>query len=605
MILITDIGFINKVNADQSQDIFVQSMSRQSPLGYANVTILGKNGLPVFETRTDSNGHAKLPNLNDFTREKRPIAVLVSQGDDLSYLPVNQYNQRVQTSRFDTGGIYWDANSENNLKAFIFSDRGIYRPGETVKLGLIVKQHNLQAAPQFPVELKIENSRGQTVYSKKHTLPKDGFFEASLETNRSSATGNYYASLNLLEDEDYAQHLGSITFQVEEFQPDRLKLKSKLTAGLLTQRDDALLNTGTVKGWLKPEDVAFDIQLDNLYGTPAQNRKVTSGFNLSGQTFHFSEYENYRFSDFFIGNSAHSINESLPTTHTDEKGQATISLDLQGYTKGTYQVNFDVEGYEESGGRSVRARNQVIVSARDELFGLKIENDLDYIKRNTKQSVHIICVDKTLESIKCENVKLRKTQKRYISTLVEQRNGTYQYQSFVKDDVLSNEAISVTAGGIELVLDTDQPGKFEYELIANDEDIRQAFNFQVVGSANLSAELEKDNQLEITLDKSEYEIGDWVELQLNAPYVGSGLISIETERVHHFAWFKADNRQSTQRIQVPKGLQGNAYINVAFVRSMDSKEVFTAPLSYAIAASLYLRLMKGFYKLQIIRRPIR
>jgi len=120
------------------------------------------------------------------------------------------------------------------------------------------------------------------------------------------------------------------------------------------------------------------------------------------------------------------------------------------------------------------------------------------------------------------------------------------------------------------------------------------FDFQVVGAANLSAELEKDTQLEITLNKPEYEIGDWVELQLNAPYKGSGLISIETERTHHFAWFTADARQTTQRIQVPEGLQGNAYVNVAFVRSMDSREVFTAPLSYAIAP---LKLSKRPYEL--------
>ena len=71
-------------------------------------------------------------------------------------------------------------------------------------------------------------------------------------------------------------------------------------------------------------------------------------------------------------------------------------------------------------------------------------------------------------------------------------------------------------------------------------------------------------------------------MNIIAPYTGSGLISIESNTVHAQKWFTSTTNSSVQTIQVPPGLEGNAYVNVAFVRSLDSEEIFTSPLSYAV-----------------------
>ncbi|TPW19935.1 MAG: alpha-2-macroglobulin domain protein, partial [Elusimicrobia bacterium] len=132
-------------------------------------------------------------------------------------------------------------------------------------------------------------------------------------------------------------------------------------------------------------------------------------------------------------------------------------------------------------------------------------------------------------------------------------------------------------------LPTERPGDFVFS-------VRDAAGlelarvpFAVTGAANLTRQLEKDAELEVRLDKADYSPGEEVEVSLKAPYAGAGLITVERDRVYAARWFKAGATASVQRIRVPEGLEGNAYVHVAFVRAPDSPEVYMSPLSYGVA----------------------
>src|SRR4029453_15270473 len=105
--------------------------------------------------------------------------------------------------------------------------------------------------------------------------------------------------------------------------------------------------------------------------------------------------------------------------------------------------------------------------------------------------------------------------------------------------------------------------------------------FSVVGRGAISRSLERDAELEVKLSKGQYNTGEEIELSVVAPYTGSGLITIERDKVYAHAWFTADRTSTIQRIRAPEDLEGTGYVNVCFVRALDSKEVLMSPLSYA------------------------
>ena len=108
------------------------------------------------------------------------------------------------------------------------------------------------------------------------------------------------------------------------------------------------------------------------------------------------------------------------------------------------------------------------------------------------------------------------------------------------------------------------------------------FDYQVAGEGNVTRSLEKNAELQLTLSKRDYAPGEEIELPIRAPYAGAGLITIERDRVYAWHWFKTTTTSSVQRVKLPEGLEGNAYVTVTFVRDPGSAEIYTSPLSYGV-----------------------
>src|SRR5260370_15551507 len=106
--------------------------------------------------------------------------------------------------------------------------------------------------------------------------------------------------------------------------------------------------------------------------------------------------------------------------------------------------------------------------------------------------------------------------------------------------------------------------------------------FSVVGDAAAAGALETNAELEIRLDAKEYKAGDEIAVSVTAPYSGYGLITIEREKVYGYNWFQTNTASSIQHIRVPENFEGSGYVNIAFVRALDSKEIFVSPLSYGV-----------------------
>ncbi|MCC1692178.1 hypothetical protein KSI47_24325, partial [Salmonella enterica subsp. enterica serovar Indiana] len=92
-------------------------------------------------------GHAHFAKLDELRREKTPLMYVVTRGNDQSCLPIARQSPQLDFSRFDVGGLEEDG-AIDRLSAYLFTDRGLYRPGETAHLGMIVRSGNWKGALQ-------------------------------------------------------------------------------------------------------------------------------------------------------------------------------------------------------------------------------------------------------------------------------------------------------------------------------------------------------------------------------------------------------------------------------------------------------------------------
>ncbi len=567
LILVTDLGIVVKNNAAETHDVFVMSIDRGEPVQGAKVEVLGINGLPVVDAYTDANGHAEFPNLADFEREKKPVAYVVKKGEDLSFIPYNREDRRLETSRFDVGGVYTEGEGDR-LNAFLFSDRGIYRPGDEFNIGMIVRSTDWKLGLEgVPLEAVVTDPRGLTVLIKKIQLGRIGFEELSYKTEETSPTGSYQVNLYIIKDGRRSSLLGSTTVQVEEFLPDRMKIATHFS-------------TERTSGWVSPRGLKGLVSLQNLYGTPATDRRVAAVIRLNPAYPSFSKYRDFSFSDPLKGKN--SFTDRLADARTDDKGEASFDLGLDRFEKATYRLVFEAEGFEADGGRSVSSQSSVLVSPLPYLVGYKPDGDLSYVKKSASRVVELIAVDPALTKVQVADLKARIVEQRYVSVLKKQSSGLYKYQSELKETTLEERPVAIPADGLKFTLPTEKPGDFVMVLVDKDGTELNKVPYSVVGEENLTRSLEKNSELQIKLNKSDYSPGEEIEVQIKAPYTGAGLITIERDRVYGYKWFRTTKTSSIQRITIPTGLEGNGYVNVSFVRAMDSEEVFMSPLSCGI-----------------------
>lgn len=566
LVLVTDLGLLVKEAADGSREVFVMSLKDGGPAEGAAVEVLGKNGAPLFTRVTGPDGRAAFPALSGYDRGREPVAITARLGLDLSFIPFAWSDRRLELSRFDVGGES-GTGAAGGLKAFLFSDRGVYRPGEEARFGLIVKGGDWSRPPAgIPLEVSAVDARGVEVLRRKVALSASGFEELRLPTEETSPTGRWEVSVHVLKDGRRAGRLGSVSVRVEEFLPDRLRISASLPEA---------------RGWLKPDGLKAAVALHNLFGTPAEGRRVAATLSLSPAAPALPGWPDHVFFDPQAAKA--SFEERLEEAVTDAEGRAEFALPLERFERASYRLTFAAEGFEAGGGRGVQAEASALVSDRPFLVGWRPDGDLQRVKKGSERSVEVAAVGPDLERADAGELSAVLLDRRWVSTLQRRPDGVYRYQSVLRETETGRRPFPLPAGGARLSLPTERPGEFVVSLrdAAGLELARVPF--AVVGAANLTRQLEKNAELEVRLDRPDYAPGDEVEVSLKAPYAGAGLITVERDRVYAARWFKADASASVQRIRVPEGLEGNAYVHVAFVRAPDSAEVYMSPLSYGVA----------------------
>jgi len=568
LMLITDLGVLAKRGAAGGQDVFVQSLRTGLPVPGVTVDVVGKNGLTVLSAESDADGHVRFPSLRSFEREQTPVLYAARNGDDVAFLPMDRADRELDLSRFDVGGVS-NALQSDRLSAYLFSDRGVYRPGDAFHIGVIVKPADWSTPlAGIPLELAVADARGLEVKRQRIRLSTQGFEELTYKTVETSPTGAWTVSLYIVKDGRAGALLGTVTVQVREFQPDRMTMTAHLSAE-------------AVNGWVSPEGLTARITLRNLFGTPAAGRRVTAMLQLTPGFPTLRGFGDYRFID--PQKAKETYTDDLPATTTDAGGEAAFNLGLERFGAATYRVRVITEGYEAEGGRSVTAEAGAVVSNQPFLIGYKPDGDLHYLHKDAARSVELIAVGPDGKKVAAGRLRLARIRVSYVSVLARQFDGTYKYQSVKKEVPVSEAPLAIAATGLTVPLATDEPGDFALVVRDTAGTELSRVDYNVAGAANLTRSLERNAELQVTLDKADYGPDETIDLQIQAPYTGAGLITIERDRVYAWRWFRATTTSSVQRIALPAGLEGNGYVSVSFVRDVNSDEVFTSPLSYGVA----------------------
>ncbi|MDD4702515.1 MAG: MG2 domain-containing protein, partial [Desulfovibrio sp.] len=586
LLLITDLGFSVKTASDGTRAVFVQNIATGKPVPNAEVRMLGANGLPVCSAATNAQGRADLPSTVGLEREKRPVAIVALSpaqggGQDMAWLSLDDSARNVDYSNFTVSGRHA---ASNGLSASVFSQRGLYLPGETLHFGCIVRRFDWQALPvDLPLEAVIVSPTGAEVMRRSFTVGPEGLQNFTWTSTEDAAVGQYRMDIRLVSDKTgYASPiLGSTTTRVEEFQPDTLALAANF-------------ESGAPKGWIRtgekmPPTVAV-ARLDNLYGEPAASHRIHTAFHTRKGALRFPGYEDYTFYD-ALSSGAQDQFMDLPDVFTDSKGVAKLALPLGKLQGSTFYGTLLIEGFEPTGGRAVTRQLSALFSPLEVALGYKPEgqaNNLDYVPQNAKASLRLLAVNNDLAPAALQDAEVVFSARRYVNSLVTDSRGEYRYDATPVDTVIARQTVNLDPKGLVWPMPTTEVGDYLVTVRQKNGTILALIPFSVAGTrladpADLStASLAKGN-LRLKLEKDQYASGETIRMSLSTPYSGTGLITVERENVLAHAWFTAQAGESVQEIRIPDGFEGRGYVNVSFVRSLGSEAVYMNPHTFGVA----------------------
>ncbi|MBQ6924406.1 MAG: hypothetical protein IJQ73_07185 [Kiritimatiellae bacterium] len=340
--------------------VWTTALNTGAPLPGVTVALYSDRNERLGEAVSDSAGLAKI----SFDSERGdPVAVVGSTREgDLTFLPVAHETSADTLQEGDRPFV--DA---ADYEAFVFADRGIFRPGETVFLQALVRDGRAAApATAFPVEIRVRQPDGK-LYRKLTLMPDArGSLKTEIPIPEFLPSGRYYVSLDL----PGGKSLGDMGFLVESFVPPQIKVS------VVPERENA-----------KPgEKVSVTVRAEHLYGAPAEGLRAESLWSLHPLDFKPAGWERYTFGNRAVKFTGEA-GQKLGTARLDAEGSRALTIAIPANLRGPARAKATVRGTVfESGGRTVTAYGSVVIDLVPYYIGLDMTGR-DWLKSGEEVSI--------------------------------------------------------------------------------------------------------------------------------------------------------------------------------------------------------------------------
>jgi uncharacterized protein YfaS (alpha-2-macroglobulin family) len=259
-----------------------------------------------------------------------PSAASASRGRDLTWLDLR--SSKVNFGESDTAGAPY---LRKGHEAFIYTDRGVYRPGETVHLRAIVRGPDGATPPSFPVRWQFRRPDLHDWKAMLGRIDADGAVSLDLPLPDDLPTGRWSVVLGLPGQSKPDESFGGASFQVEDFVPNRMQVGLKLNGDATTASE------GSARRFrVDDEPLAAEVQADYLFGKPVAERPAQLVARIDPTTFAPPQWRDWTFGD--AASAAQTLENlkvtghrsELPEQQLDAKGHASFDLDLANLISG-------------------------------------------------------------------------------------------------------------------------------------------------------------------------------------------------------------------------------------------------------------------------------
>ncbi len=543
-ILASNIGLTAKRGNDNSLVVAVSNILTTEPMDGVEIEVTDYQHTIINQAKSGNDGFVTID------LKRKPFLLIARKGNERGYLKLDD-GSSLALSRFDVSG----EEVKNGIKGFIFGERGVWRPGDTMYLNFIVEDKQGKLPKDHPVEFSLFTPQGQLYKHAIQNDAQDGFYLFKTNTDEASPTGNWLAKIKV----------GGAVFEkrikVETVMPNRLKID-------LDFGENAILGKGNTE--------TGNLNAKWLFGAVGKNlkAKIDASFYARGTSFP-------KFAGFVFDNPTSNYATQSKTIYEgtlDGEGNAALktNFEMDESAPGMLSANMMVKVFEPGGSFSMD-NISMPYSPFTSYAGIKLpdgQKPFDFLLAGKTHTAQIVNVDSKGILLTGSNeveIQFYRIQWRWWWD-----NNGDNLSNFTQDEynkLLKKETVKLSNGRANWTFGTSENEWGRYLILVKDLKSGHTTGSTIyIDDPYWQSRAGNDDQtaasmLSFTSNKEKYDVGEEVSLKIPGSKGGRVLVSIENgSKVIKSFWQETKQGQTDVTFKAEAGMAPNVYATVSLLQ---------------------------------------
>lgn len=574
LVQVTDIGLAVKYDPFQIV-VLALEIETGKPMEGVDVEIVEEGGKTWWSGKTGADGMARAPGVRERAIGDPPLYLFGTKGDDLAFVEVNGATEHGWVPGYN----YSQTFQEHSLRSQLFTDRGIYRPEETVHLKGILRSYlnrpggAISALPEGSKKLtwSVRGPRGDEMSKGEGELSEFGTFVLDIPVPRGADLGTYRVYATPVNAGDVAG-TATGTFQIEEYRAPEYKVSVDTGAGpwIFDQTLAATINGAYYFGApMADAEVSWTLaRAPGVYSPPGNE-----GFAFGERTWRPWSWEmEYDHSPRRRGYSyrtrAPDANAAEGTGRLDASGNLAVSAKLERgpIEKGPGSFTLEATVFDKNR-QSVSGRSTFVVHPASVYVGLRSAKAVVREKERAPIDVVAAAIDGARVATKVDLVVL---EQKWKNKATQAPDGTWTTKWEAVETEITRCSVDTGKEPKPCEVTPPRAGYFLVRASAKDAEGRTAtttIDLYVYGTGQVSWRTENANRVELVPDKQEYQVGDVAKILVKSPFPrAEGLVSWEAEGMLEAKRLTLEGSAVALEVPITEKHIPNLHVGIAIAR---------------------------------------
>ncbi|HUO91786.1 MAG TPA: alpha-2-macroglobulin [Rhizomicrobium sp.] len=542
-VIASDIGLTTFQGAD-GLSVFSRSYATAKPLSNVRLTLVARDNNVLATVTTDSDGRADFdPGLFKATGGEEPVVVMAyGANGDFSFLDLRR--PAFDLTDRGVGG----RPSPGPVDAFLYTERGVYRPGETVE-AVATMRDKVGAVVNAPLTLIATRPDGvefsRTTVASAATMA--GSTAWSLALKKTAPHGRWQIAAYI---DPKGDAIGRVEFNVADFVPQRLKV--------------TLAPQETV---LHPNmDLHIRAESRFLYGAPAAGLSGEGEARITSDPDPYPQFSTYHFGR--MDDSFSDVTVTLNVPNTDDAGVTTATATIGDVTDTTLPLKVIAKvSIHEPGGRTTDKTAEIPLRTRDVAIGISAKFQDSSVSENAPASFEVIAVDGSGKRIALQHLNYTWVKEVTNYQWFQDQQGQWKYESTTRDRLVTSGITDIGTGAPQLLTGAFPWGT--YRLTISDPKSKAASSYRFYSGWAASAAGDRPDRIPVAADKPSYKPGDTAHISIKPAADGQALVVVAGDRVYSSKLIDAPAGGTTIDVPISSEWGAGAYVLVTDYRALN------------------------------------